>query len=569
MIFQPSDERRKSGSHYTPRALTEPIVRTTLKPILEQLGDNPIPADLLKLKLCDPAMGSGAFLVEACRQVADQVVAAWSSHQSRPHIPPDEDEILHARRLVAQRCLYGVDKNPMAVDLAKLSLWLATLAKDHPFTFLDHALRCGDSLVGLTRQQIIGFDLKPKKQLSLFETEFRKKVERATAERRSILEAGDDMLPGMKEHKLKIADEALSIIRLAGDAVVASFFDGLTIQDRQQKRDFLAEMLEDWVRNASFESRTTVSDAVNAIRKAGQGLEPFHWEIEFPEVFTSDSKGIQLGGFDCIVGNPPFLGGKRISTAFGQSYLDFLLLEFDDSHGNTDLVAFFFRSSFNRIRKGGALGLIATNTISQGDTRSTGLRKICNTEGHIFCALRRFKWPGDAAVVVSVVHILKGCLPIERKLDGKHVEFISAFLFHSGSHNDPHCLKANQNRCFLGFKVYGQGFLFDDSDSDSSTISEMNQLTHKDPRNKELIFPYLGGAELNEDPRQSPNRYAINFGDRTEEMAMQWPDLYSIVRTKVKPTRDKLNRKALRDRWWQFGEKQPGLVAAMKVFSDN
>ena len=203
MIFQPSDERRRSGSHYTPRALTEPIVRTTLKPILEQLGENPIPADLLKLKICDPAMGSRAFLVEACRQLADQVVAAWSSHQSRPRIPPDEDEILHARRLIAQRCLYGVDKNPMAVDLAKLSLWLATLAKDHPFTFLDHALRCGDSLVGLTRQQIIGFDLKPKKQLSLFETEFRKKVERATAERRSILEAGDDMLPGMKEHKLK------------------------------------------------------------------------------------------------------------------------------------------------------------------------------------------------------------------------------------------------------------------------------------------------------------------------------------------------------------------------------
>ncbi len=97
-------------------------------------------------------------------------------------------------------------------------------------------MRCGDSLVGLTRQQIIGFDLKPKKQQSLFETEFRKKVERATAERRSILEAGDDMLPGMKEHKLKIADEALSIIRLAGDAVVASFFSASKPKERQAKR---------------------------------------------------------------------------------------------------------------------------------------------------------------------------------------------------------------------------------------------------------------------------------------------------------------------------------------------
>ena len=94
-------------------------------------------------------MGSGAFLVEACRQLGDVLVKAWHAHNcSCRRIPPDEDEILHARRLIAQRCLYGVDKNPMAVDLAKLSLWLATLAKDHPFTFLDHALRHGDSLVG-------------------------------------------------------------------------------------------------------------------------------------------------------------------------------------------------------------------------------------------------------------------------------------------------------------------------------------------------------------------------------------------------------------------------------------
>ena len=144
MVLQPSDERRRSGSHYTPRSLTEPIVETTFRPILERLGPNPTPEQILDLKVCDPAMGSGAFLVAACRFLADLLVTAWHAHNKVPKdIPPDEDEILHARRIVAQRCLYGVDKNPMAVDLAKLSLWLATLAKDHPFTFLDHALRCG------------------------------------------------------------------------------------------------------------------------------------------------------------------------------------------------------------------------------------------------------------------------------------------------------------------------------------------------------------------------------------------------------------------------------------------
>jgi type II restriction/modification system DNA methylase subunit YeeA len=112
---------------------------------------------VLALKVCDPAMGSGAFLVEACRQLATRLVATWARYPAkRPPIPVDEDEDLLARRLVAQRCLYGVDRNPLAVDLARLSLWLATLARDHEFTFLDHAMKSGDSLVGLTARQIGG-----------------------------------------------------------------------------------------------------------------------------------------------------------------------------------------------------------------------------------------------------------------------------------------------------------------------------------------------------------------------------------------------------------------------------
>src|ERR1019366_8084770 len=143
MVLQPSEERRRSGSHYTPRALTQPIVRTTLEPILTRLrgedGGPPRPEQILDLKVCDPAMGSGAFLVEACRQLGDALITAWHDHDAAPPLPPDEDELLHARRTVAQRCLYGVDKNEMAADLAKLSLWLATLARDHEFTFLNHA----------------------------------------------------------------------------------------------------------------------------------------------------------------------------------------------------------------------------------------------------------------------------------------------------------------------------------------------------------------------------------------------------------------------------------------------
>jgi type II restriction/modification system DNA methylase subunit YeeA len=120
-------------------------------------GRPPRPGRILDLKVLDPAMGSGAFLVEACRHLGDALVESWRAWGELPEIPPDEDEVIHARRLVAQRCLYGVDRNPVAVDLARVSLWLVTLAKEHPFTFLDHALRHGDSLVGLSRRQIEAF----------------------------------------------------------------------------------------------------------------------------------------------------------------------------------------------------------------------------------------------------------------------------------------------------------------------------------------------------------------------------------------------------------------------------
>ena len=155
-LLQPTEERRRTGSHYTPRTLTEPIVRHALEPAFERLGPDAMPEQVLDLKVCDPAMGSGAFLVEACRQLATRLTEAWARWpETRPIIPQDEDEDLHARRLVgAALCLYGVDRNPLAVDLARLSLWLATLARDHEFTFLDHALKSGDSLVGLTQAQI-------------------------------------------------------------------------------------------------------------------------------------------------------------------------------------------------------------------------------------------------------------------------------------------------------------------------------------------------------------------------------------------------------------------------------
>ena len=415
MLLSPTDERRRSGSHYTPRALTEPIVRRALAPVLDSLGKQPLPEEILELKICDPAMGSGAFLVEACRQLADELVKAWHNHKCPPAIPPDEDEILHARRIVAQRCLYGVDRNPMAVDLARLSLWLATLAKDHPFTFLDHLLRCGDSLVGLTRRQIADGHWHATSQRIFGQEHVENCIKHATALRKDILTAGDELAHLIKSAKLAGADEATNGVRFFGDVIISAFFSGDNDRKRKISRDEAVNRLSAYLRTRDMAQRP--GEAVAALRNGPKPVMPLHWEIEFPEVFERDN-----GGFDVMVGNPPFAGKNTLIAGNHKSYPDWLGEIHEQSNGNTDIAAHFFRRAFNLLRHGGTMGLIATNTIAQGDTRSSGLKYICTHGGTIYAARRRYKWPGQAAVVVSVVHIIKDGPDVvqpPRELDGR------------------------------------------------------------------------------------------------------------------------------------------------------
>jgi hypothetical protein len=556
VVLQPSDERRRSGSHYTPRSLTLPIVRKALEPVLKRLGERPAPGQVLGLKVCDPAMGSGAFLVEACRQLGDVLVAAWHTHDCVPAIPPDEDEVLHARRVVAQRCLYGVDKNPMAVDLAKLSLWLATLAKDHPFTFLDHALRCGDSLVGLSRAQIADFHWKKAPQRVFGQKEIEDCIQAATRCRQDILEAGDEVPVALKQQKLALADGSLNLPRFAGNLAVAAFFGGENDRKRQAKRDELLGQVTEYLRTGNMALRPTAAE--RELRGGPKGITPFHWEIEFPEVF-----GRMNPGFDCIVGNPPFAGKNTVIDGHADGYLDWLKAIHSESHGNADLVAHFYRRSLNLLREGGTFGLIATNTIAQGDTRTTGLRWICTHGGTIYAARRRYKWPGQAAVVVSVVHVAKGSLPGPYELDGRPAPLITAYLFHAGGHENPATLKANADKSFIGSYVLGMGFTFDDTDKDgvANPLALMHELIAKDKRNAERIFPYIGGEEVNDSPMHAHHRYVINFGEMTEEEARRWPDLMRLLEERARGRRASHSTAP----WWQLERPRMELYKAVRA----
>jgi hypothetical protein len=562
MVLQPSDERRRSGSHYTPRSLTGPIVRKALEPVLKQLGEQPAPQQILDLKVCDPAMGSGAFLVEACRQLGEVLLKAWNVHGGMPRVPDDETPELFAQRTIAQRCLYGVDKNPMAVDLTKLSLWLATLAKDHPFTFLDHALRCGDSLVGLSHVQIADFHWKKTSQRVFGQDKIEERIQAATRCRQQILDADEFVSPMWKSEKLADAESSLNLVRFAGNLIVAAFFDGDNDRKRQARREVLLASLTEYLRTMNMALRPTAAE--KALLSGAKGITPFHWEIEFPEVF-----GRSNPGFACIVGNPPFAGKNTIIDGHADGYLDWLKAIHPESHGNSDLVAHFYRRVFNLLREGGTFGLLATNTIAQGDTRGTGLRWICTHGGTIYAARRRYKWPGQAAVVVSVVHVSKGPMPRPHELDGKPVPLITAYLFHAGGHENPVTLRANAGKSFIGSFVLGMGFTFDDTDKDGvgNPISLMHELITKDKRNAERIFPYIGGEEVNDSPTHAHHRYVINFGEMTEEEARQWPDLIAIVEEKVKPERMKLGNdgdaKRRKQNWWLWGRYTPGLFNAI------
>ena len=225
----------------------------------------PTPEQILDLKVCDPAMGSGAFLVAVCRLLADLLVRAWHAHKCVPTIPPDEDEILHARRVVAQRCLYGVDKNPMAVDLAKLSLWLATLAKDHPFTFLDHALKCGDSLVGLTKAQILGFHWNPEKQRDFARAAIEGQLNRALEQRRQIREVPDGTFECFLRERLMAADGFLDPGRRYGDLVVSAFFAGSNDRQRKDRLEVLAADLAAQRLEFTVERHARLDAARNAL----------------------------------------------------------------------------------------------------------------------------------------------------------------------------------------------------------------------------------------------------------------------------------------------------------------
>ncbi len=548
-----SSERRGTGTHYTPRFLAEEMVEHTLAPLIYKGMAEGWPkekwvkksaTELLNLRIADIAMGSGAFLVAVCRHLSAKVAESWNELEAElsakfpgarlvctesgelqaaldPHNPQpesvetsqgiltpydpsrneplpleEEERLAIARSMVVDRCLYGVDINPMAAEMAKLSLWLITMRRDRPFHFVDHALKSGDSLVGVTLNELKNFslDLKPVESSALLLPWLSESVTRVVNLRSQIRQWPGSTDLGVENRRLlhERAEEDEVALRVAADLLLTQAFE-------KAETGVMAARL------AMLQTRPEKEKA----RSLGSilGRRSFHFELEFADVFAE-------GGFDAIVGNPPFVGGQKITGSMGDAFRDYIVARVAGGKaGSADLCAYFFLRSASLLKQGGTFGLLATNTISEGDTRGVGLDQLLKPpkEGGpapatAYRAVKSIKWPSKSAnLEVAKVWLYKGGYSGPKRLEGEEVDAISPLLDSEEGDRTPKVLLANKGLSFQGSIVLGKGFVLEPQ--------EAQDLLNQDPSLKPVLFPYLNGEDLNQQVAQKPSRWVINFHD--------------------------------------------------------
>jgi Alw26I/Eco31I/Esp3I family type II restriction m6 adenine DNA methyltransferase len=349
-------ERKASGSYYTPEYIVKYIVENTIGPLVEERqkkvsenteklkkrikdsrganrefhekelkkAEGSLIDEILSLKVLDPAMGSGHFLVEATDFLARELLKVLSGEPLEVHpkemvisessVPyglkeTEDEDIRWARREVVERCIFGVDLNPMAVELAKLSLWLYTVAKNRPLNFLDHHLRVGNSLIGAGIDDLASLpEFKKKKaeggpvQLGLFESIFKEKVNILLGAFAQIEMLPSDTVEQVRE-KEKLYQNFRKIVSRFQDVadVWASAYFGNEVNsgNYQKLQNRLRSTGEEWERLSQEEWFRKAKEIANEKRF-------LHWELEFPEIFFEGHQRKENPGFDAVVGNPPY-----------------------------------------------------------------------------------------------------------------------------------------------------------------------------------------------------------------------------------------------------------------------
>ncbi len=365
-------ERKATGSYYTPEYIVKFIVEQTIGPVLWEAvsgktTDAEIVRAVLAVNVLDPAMGSGHFLVEATEYIARFLVDYGILPDGKT---PEEADLAYWKRRVVQSCIYGVDLNPLAVELAKLSLWLITVAKDRPLSFLDHHLRPGNSLVGA--------------RLSTLQRHGATTAKAARKRKTATVQAGQSALFSDADftQRMAVAVDSMWLIEENEAASVEqvkeqeSLYAGLRRQ-LVEKYGKLADLLTaqhfgvavpadqwalvvDHVMGRSLGLPPALHAVLAQVQEIAARERFFHWELEFPELYF-DRYGRPLdehGGFEAVIGNPPYVRQEQLAPYkpyFQQDYAEVY-------HGVADLFVYFFAQGLRQARHGGRLSYISSNS---------------------------------------------------------------------------------------------------------------------------------------------------------------------------------------------------------------
>ena len=563
------DDRAVTGSHYTPDDLVQPLIQHSLEHLIAERkkAENP-EAALLGLRVADIACGSGHILLAAARRIAMELAIIRTQEEQ-----PSPSAYRSALRDTIRSCIYGVDLNPLAVELCKVAMWLEAHIPGQPLNFLDHHIKCGNAIVGYARREDVGRGVPDEAFKTLVgddkditkEVRKRNKDERSkrkqtnieftagTKSRMDAILAAWKSISNLPEHtpqeirdkKQKFAEFTAGknawLLNQVASIPIAQFYIPKT---RETETTLITdgEFSRYWRGEQTPQGKATATALAISHRKRF-----FHWFLEFPEV-------MEAGGFDCILGNPPYLGRKHLSGTYGYQFCELMRWEFAPT-GLSDLVVFFLRRISQLVRVGGFSSIITTNSITDGDIRSDGLDQIIISGYQINMAVRGVKWPGAANLVVSLLSVFNGIFSGQRFLDSVQVDMINSFFEAGEVTPNPSSLLENKKKIFQGSIFLGDGFLLNKEEADR--LYAMNS------ENMDVIRPIINGKELNNDPHQKPGRLVINFQDWTLEQSMKYEEPFSIVEELVKPERMKSKRAIRKNRWWQHAERATALYSGI------
>lgn len=374
-------ERKATGTYYTPDYIVRYIVEKTLQPLCDRIDrlpgvqkakagrteDNSFADEILRLNILDPAMGSGHFLVRATEFLADEIVyhptTTLQIEEVKRGLSHEEAEIAYWRRRVVESCIYGVDLNPLAVELAKLSLWLTCIAVNQPLSFLDHHFRPGNSLVGANLSEL--GHLPVKKRTTQIPFAFGPNLPKAVSEAIGALQDIEGMVTKdvtiVKEKETRWKEEVrdrLTPYKMVADSWTSTFFE-LDITDTDYQH--LAKLIisNPRARTKEAKHREKQLEPYHHTFKKAAKRRFFHWDFEFPEVFFGkDGSRKENGGFDAVIGNPPYVRIQQMKKAVPLEVELYRNRYEAASKGNYDVYVVFVEKGLSLLNPDGILGFI-------------------------------------------------------------------------------------------------------------------------------------------------------------------------------------------------------------------